>query len=488
VGHLGEADYGIYLFITAITGYFSIMDLGIGNSLVKFVAQYQTEEDKEKLNSVINTTFFIFLVIGLVGGILLFLIGTFLLDYLVVDSSEILPKARAIIYILGVFFIFSSAMASLRGVLAGLQRFDILAVIAFIMSLVNLSVVVIVLSMGYGIVELVLYTTCSGLLGFILMAFFIQRLLPNLTIGFSFVKKKMVKTLMDMSMSVFLLSVFVMVIYYTDRLVIGIFLDIALITFYQAAWKLYGIPTKIPEIGLQAVIPAASELEARDNLPALRRLFLRGTKYVLAMCLALAVPLIFLSKQILSVWMDPSYAQYYVVVQILTISLFFAFNNYVATQILIGMNKIKKFVRLYGIIAVSNLALSILLVKLGYGLTGVALGTTIPFVVFEFFFLSHVFKVLNIKWGTYAKQVVLKTFPYAGAIVILMFGLLLIYVPPAEVFFWDVIPVGIYFSLGVIVYFILFYKFGLYPYEKDEIRNILSKIKARMTNLRGKTA
>jgi hypothetical protein len=69
-----------------------------------------------------------------------------------------------------------------------------------------------------------------------------------------------------------------------------------------------------------------------------------------------------------------------------------------------------------------------------------------------------------------------------------MFGLLLIYVPPAEVFFWDVIPVGIYFSLGVIVYFILFYKFGLYPYEKDEIRNILSKIKARMTNLRGKTA
>jgi O-antigen/teichoic acid export membrane protein len=488
VGHIGEVEYGIYLFITAITGYFGLLDLGIGASLVKFVAQFQAEKDEEKLNRIINTTFFIFMFIGIIGGIILLLIGTFLLDFLIPDSPEIIPIAKGVIYILGASFFFGLSLASLKGILAGLQRYDILAVVAFIMSIVNLVVVILVLSWGYGIVELVFYTTTSGLLGFIIMAFYIRKLLPGFSIRFSFMKRKMIKTLMDMSMSVFLLSILIMIIYYTDRLVIGIFLDIALITFYQAAWKLYGIPTKIPEIGLQAIIPAASELEAKDNLPALRRLFLRGTKYVLAMCFALAIPMIFLAKQVLSVWMDPTYEQYYIVVQILIISLFFSFNNYVANQILIGMNKIKHYVKYYVVIAVFNLVLSITLVKLGFGLNGVALGTTIPFIVVEYFFLNHVFKLLGIKWGTYLKKVVLKTFPYAVVIAALMYGLLLLYVPPSEAFFWDAVPVGIYYLFGLILYFILFYYFGLEQYEKKEIKQVISRIKARLKPAKEKTA
>ena len=52
VRQIGEEDYGIYLFVGAIIGYFGILNLGISNSLVKFVSQYHTEDDKEKLNEV----------------------------------------------------------------------------------------------------------------------------------------------------------------------------------------------------------------------------------------------------------------------------------------------------------------------------------------------------------------------------------------------------------------------------------------------------
>jgi O-antigen/teichoic acid export membrane protein len=487
VKRIGETDYGIYLFVTAITGYFGILDLGIGNSLVKFVAEYHAKDDKEKLKEVINTTFFIFLFIGIVGAIFLFLIGTFLLNYLAsvfsaLDSPDFYLKARAIIYILGANFIFSLALASLRGVLAGLQRYDILALITFIMSLINLSVVVLVLSLGFGIIELVFYTTCIGLLGFILMAHYIHKVLPDFSIDFSYMKRGMIKVLLDLSMSVFLLSVFIMVIYYTDRLVIGLMIDVTLITFYQAAWKLYGIPGKIPEIGLYAVIPAASELEATSNIPALRRLFLRGTKYVLAICLAFAVPLIFLSRELLILWMWGEYAQYYIIVIILTISLFFDFNNYVATQILIGMNRIKKFVKYYGVVAVMNLGLSVFLVQQGFGLKGVALGTTIPFVLLEVFFLRHIFNVLGIKWRTYAKDVAAKTYPYAGLVAILLYILLLWRTPVvgSTTTILSIIDVGAYFILGCGVYLLLFYKYGLETYEKEEIKRILSRIKARI--------
>jgi len=491
VRHIGETDYGIYLFVTAITGYFGILDLGIGNSLVKFVAEYHAKDDKEKLNEVINTTFFIFLFIGIVGAILLFLIGTFLLNYLAsvftaLDSPDFYPKARAIIYILGANFIFSLALASLRGVLAGLQRYDILALITFIMTLINLSVVVVVLSLGFGIIELVFYTTCMGLLGFILMAHYVHKLLPDFSIEFSSMKRGMIKVLLDLSMSVFLLSVFIMVIYYTDRLVIGLMIDVTLITFYQAAWKIYNIPGKISEIGLYAVIPAASELEVTNNLPALRRLFLRGTKYVLAMCFAFAIPLIFLAEDILTFWMWDEYGKYYLIVQILVIALFFDFNNYVATQILIGMNKIKKFVKYYGVVAILNLTLSIFLVQQGYGMTGVALGTTIPFAILEVFFLRHVLNVLGINWKVYLKAVFVKTYPFAGIVAVLMYGLILLR-PPIILgvhpdiwsFFRDTIEIGAYFTVGCGIYLLLFYYLGLEPFEKEDLKNILSKLKLR---------
>ncbi|UCE36857.1 MAG: flippase [Thermoplasmata archaeon] len=492
VGNIGETEYGIYLFITAITGYFGILDLGIGNSLVKFVAQYHAEDDKEKLNEVINTSFFIFLFIGIASALIIFLIGTFLLEFLsgtfpALDAPDFYPKARAIIYILGAIFMFSLSLASLKGILAGLQRYDILAMITFIMSIVNVVVVVLVLSMGMGVVELVFYTSCVGLIGFILTAWFVQKLLPHVTIKFSYVKRDMIKVLMDLSMSVFLLSVFIMVIYYTDRLVIGLLVDVTLLTFYQAAWKLYGIPTRIPEIGLYAVIPAASELEATDNLPALRRLFLRGTKYVLALSLALGVPLFFLSEGMLTIWMGDEYGQYYIIVQILMISIFFDFNNYVATQILIGMNRIKKFVRYYGIVALLNLCLSVFLVQQGYGLTGVALGTTIPFVLLEVLFLAHVFKVLDIKWGDYAKQVFAKTFPFAGIVSLAMYGAILLR-PPYIIgthttlfgLIKDSVEIVLYFGFGCCLYLLLFYFKGLDTKEKGEIKHIFNRIKARL--------
>jgi O-antigen/teichoic acid export membrane protein len=487
---IGETDYGIYFFVSAITGYFGILNLGIGNTLIKFVAEYHAKDDKEKLNEVINTAFFMFIVVGVIGAAILFIIGTFLLGYLsevmtTLDTPDFYHKARAIMYIIAINFTFSLALASLNGVLSGLQRYDILAGITFVMSIVNVIVVFIVLSMGNGVIELVFYTIITGLFSFIIVAYFIQKLLPYVTLSRKYVNRGMFRQLFDLGISVFLLSIFVMVIYYTDRLVIGLFVGISLITFYQAAWKVQGISSKVSEIGIRAMIPAASELDAKKNFRGIREMYLRGTKYVLAFCLALAVPVIFLSREILTLWMGSDYSQYYVIVIILTIVLFFDLNNYVASQILIGMNKIKRFVKYYGITAVLNLGLSLYLVREGYGLEGVALGTAIPFAIMEVFFLRHALKVLEIKWRTYAGRVIVRTFPFAGLTALLMAALLFIHKPEVrdpvglmDTIFASIVP-GLYFIAGCGTFFILFYYKGLEPHEKEDFKNILNKLNPR---------
>jgi hypothetical protein len=59
VHHLGLAAVGIVLLVNSFVGYMGVLNLGIGPSLTKYVAQYRVENDFEKLNKSISTSFVI---------------------------------------------------------------------------------------------------------------------------------------------------------------------------------------------------------------------------------------------------------------------------------------------------------------------------------------------------------------------------------------------------------------------------------------------
>lgn len=474
VYYVGIEDYGIYLLVTAFTGYFGLLDLGIGTSLVKFVAEYDVKGEKERVNQVMNTAFFIFLAIGIVGAIGLFLIGTFIIDFFKIESDQ-LWKARVITYILATVFITSFSLGTFRGVLRGLQRYDIIAYISFGMSLVNFGVTLAVLMMGYGIVELVLFTICFSMIGHIVTVWYCKKLVPYLDIKKSYVKRGMISTLFKLSMLLLLLFIAGRIIYFTDNLVIGYFLGAAMITYYAAARKLFSIPGRAIDATLHAMIPAASELDTLQKKKGLQVMFLRVTKYCLALIFLLAIPTMLMSKYLLKYWIEwagGNFSLYYLVANILIISIFFDFFNYVSSQILIGMNKIKFFVTCYGIVAVLNLILSIILVHY-IGLEGVALGTTIPFIVMAPFFMWNTFKVLNIDWKDYVKKVLFTNIPYALCVSLILYLLIFLYAP-ASLF-----EIGFYYIISISMYFAMFYYLGLDQEERDELKEMFSKLTFR---------
>ena len=67
VHHLGPAAYGLWMLTASMTTYFSILDLGFGGSVVRFVAHYRAKRDARSLNEIASTLFVIFSVLGLVA-------------------------------------------------------------------------------------------------------------------------------------------------------------------------------------------------------------------------------------------------------------------------------------------------------------------------------------------------------------------------------------------------------------------------------------
>jgi O-antigen/teichoic acid export membrane protein len=63
VRNLGNSEYGLYLLIGSIITYISVMDLGLNNSVIRYVSLYKAEDNPEKEKKLISTLFLVYLII-----------------------------------------------------------------------------------------------------------------------------------------------------------------------------------------------------------------------------------------------------------------------------------------------------------------------------------------------------------------------------------------------------------------------------------------
>src|SRR5262245_37221296 len=71
VHHLGETNYGLWILIASLTGYFSLLDLGVGGSVGRNVAFHRAKNDQDAVNAIVSTA------LALLSGVaLLALAGT----------------------------------------------------------------------------------------------------------------------------------------------------------------------------------------------------------------------------------------------------------------------------------------------------------------------------------------------------------------------------------------------------------------------------
>ncbi|MDI6735726.1 MAG: oligosaccharide flippase family protein [bacterium] len=468
VHKIGIAAAGIWLLVLSLSEYFTLFDRGVDPSIVKYVAEYNAIDDKKKINEIISNAFFILLGIGCIVTLIVFIIGKFFITCFNIPE-ELLDEARISVYItaIGLFFIFP--LKIFNGILRGLQRYDISNSAWVVTSTLQAILIISFLSMGYGLVTLILINNICSLIALLIMKYYTQRLLPFVRITLSKLTKEMTRRVITFSLIMFGIQICLISLSNVNRIVIGLFLTVEAITYFSGAFRICQGVMEIPLLLTLGIIPATSELEAKMKLEEIKKLFIRATKYTLALFLPIGIWGIIMANSILEFWINRSFAQYGIIAQILIIYLFFYMNQTIAHQILIATNRIKFILWYYIGVAILNLLLSIILVK-KMGLIGVALGTTIPFILLEAFFMNYIFKVLGVGLKEYFKKVILKTYPLSIVVIVILY-LINDFYPPN-----NLIQIGLYgiFVLGV--YLLLFYLFGLENNEKDDIKSFTFKM------------
>lgn len=69
---LGQAEYGVYSLTLTITAYFTLLDFGVGNALIRYLSQYRAEGDVLSQRRFIGLSLIFYLVVCVVMFVLFF--------------------------------------------------------------------------------------------------------------------------------------------------------------------------------------------------------------------------------------------------------------------------------------------------------------------------------------------------------------------------------------------------------------------------------
>jgi O-antigen/teichoic acid export membrane protein len=404
---LGAPRYGVWSLVESVLAYLMLFDLGVAASVVRYVARFEANGDKDRLNRVFSTSICIFATAGatvIVVTLALAAIGSTLTKVPV----ELLREARWMLTLLGFNLAIGLPLNVFPSLLDGLARFPAKTVIRTAGLLLRTGLFLVVLWKQGGLISLAWAITACNLLELLALAAACWWYLPGLRFSFSLADRETFRLIRGYSLEAFVAMVAGRVSFQTDALVIGIFLAPQFITYFAVAGRLLEYAKNSLRAATTVLTPAVSAFEARGETGAIRQVFLNSTRYVLWFILPVQIGLHLLGKPFLALWMGPEYVDWsYPTLTILALPLSLLMSQSVSGRVLYGLGQLRWFTVVVVAEAVVNLFLSLLLVRT-FGIEGVAWGTTIPNIIGNVVVAIHVRGLLNVPLSDYLGKSFLK--------------------------------------------------------------------------------
>lgn len=303
---LGTDGYGLLTLITAIVGYFAVLDVNLTAGSTKYVAQFHAQNDHIKLAQTVSFGLVVYAGIGLMGACAL-LWGA---DWLVNVVFSVAPAQRTIaadaVRVAAVGFLTGQVQAYLQSLPGALMRYDISGrTEAFFGAAVTLLTVWL-LARGWGLVEVVALRVCSSALQAVVLVFTLRRLLPVFRPAWPDAVLR--AQLMGFSAFAFLSRLAALTYTHADKLLIGHRVGTAAVAHYAVPGTLANRVMFLVFRLSGVMFPHASALAAQGRLDELRQHYLLGSRYLFMLNGLIAVLLSTLAQPLLTLWVGDAFA------------------------------------------------------------------------------------------------------------------------------------------------------------------------------------
>ena len=383
VAHLGQSAYGLWVLVASITVYFSMFDMGYGVAQVRFAAKYRAQGDVNALNEIASTMFCLFTGVGVLTFLVAGVIALNLQNLFQLTPAQV-RTGQIVLLFISAYVALGFPFSVFGGIVNGFQRQYLNGAVAFVTAIVVALVNVAVLLAGYGLPELVAATTGVRILSYVAYALNAYRVFPALRIRPRFFNRERLREVTGFSVFILIIDLANKLNYSTDTIVIGAFMGTAAVAVWAVAQRLIEIVQRITDQLNAVLFPVVVDSSTVERVDKLQKILIQGTRLSLAMVVPLATVLGLTARPLVMLWVGRDFEGSVNVIYILSIVVALRVGNATSTVILKGAGRHKTLAMSNLGMAISNLVLSVLLVR-WYGLIGVAIGTLIPMVVFSMF-------------------------------------------------------------------------------------------------------
>jgi O-antigen/teichoic acid export membrane protein len=374
VGTVGADGFGLILLALSVMGYFNLLNAGVPAGAVKYIAEYEAKGDRARVDKVVASSFVFYLFAGL---LVMCLVASFAalggLALFQIDPGK-LESATRLLYVASVLAVITWPLGTFGQVLEGLQRYPENKLAMGVGDLINKAA-----SIGFALagapIEIVFLMMNVGLLFTVPMQLrVLRRVLAGWRLRLADFDLSTLRMIFGYSVWALLGQVAYLLIFQTDRIILGLFLPIASLTIYHVVTMPFLAIADLSALYRSALTPAVSATGARRGIKGLDTFIYTISRYSNAFVAPLAVIGAYLCGPFIVLWMGEEYLPYIWIAQIACLFQLLWQSTSVVGIVFMGTGRIKRITLIAVSLAVLNVPLGIWWVQT-MGVAGVVFST-----------------------------------------------------------------------------------------------------------------
>lgn len=466
---LGQAEYGLYGIAQSIMGYIGLLNFGIGGAIVRYLAKYRAEEDREQEARVAG----LFIKIYSVIGCLILLAGVIFAANVDVYGRSLTADEIETLRLLVVLMTINTAVclpfSVFNSIVVAHEKYIFSKLIAMLVGIVAPLLNLALLYCGLGAIGLVLSSTVLNLMSYSLYAVYALRRI-GIQPSFRKAKPGLLGEILRFSLFVFIASIVDVLYWSTDKLIIGWALGSVAAAVYNIGATFNTYVTSLSTAVSGLLVPRLTEMVVKGSSEEeFTNLFIKVGRLQFILISFIVSAFVAFGRQFIAIWAGPEYQEAYYVALLTMIPVTVPLIQNTGLNILYALNKHKFRSIVYICVAILNVGLTFCWVE-HYGIIGAALATCVAYVIGNILIINwYYYKMVHIDITLFWKNIV-QMCP-----VMLIMG-------TAAWFILDIVPVMnwlVFFVLAAgysVIYFLLAYHFMMNQYERDTIMVPVKKV------------
>lgn len=463
IGQLGTSEYGVYKTITSLSSSLMVLDLGIGSTVMRFVAKYRAEKDEDSIPNFLAMSLLqaaaLCVIILVIGVGVLFSIKP---AYSETFSQNELQKAQVLFCVLLINMIFHVFENVINGVITGCNKFVFGNGIKVIRLIFRVLLIIILLAVYSSSVVLVLIDLAITIIFLFIEIMYVLKNL-KITPKYTHWNRVLFFETGKYTVLIFLTSIAAQVNNNLDNVIIGAISGPKPVTVYSMGLVIFAMYENLSTSVSGVMLPTVTNLIEEDKSGIkLQSLIIKAGRVQFMLLGAAVIGFACIGKDFINAWLGKGFEDVYIITLILMIPSLFDLCVNVCLSILRARNKLvfRTFVLFASTIL--NATVTIIAVKY-WSYIGAAFGTAASFVIGSLI-------IMNIYYCRELHLPMLKIYKkITGGIwlCIVISGAALFFVSRYVNGNWMAIMINIAFFC--IVYGITLLAFGLTPEEKKSI-------------------